>query len=310
MLVLSLSGLLAAVFVPVSLPAPVPTQVDGCSSAACTGDPELRVCLCVPVEGLPPGITVDRPALGEGEARHVEWDAQLLRGAVDDFEVVKSDLDGDGVPEVVVASHVGDDPHSVHVVAIVDGQQDVATLAWSEDFGPDAVMERAVLFTEWEGASFVGREFTYVDGRLEPTRAPVLRRNASAEFATQRGTQPRAPRAWLAAREVTRGVDAVPAGLHTVGVAGLTTDDGVLGLHLELPGGGIASLSVTRESPTPLRFASATLRRLYPPGYSPPAAEAWLSGRLVSVALQGLVIKGPVWLDAPGAKVPVKSAHP
>ena len=59
---------------PVSLPAPRPEAVPGCAAAACTGDPHLRVCKCVPASAEQrPGLLVDR----EGD-RHWSVEAMAL----------------------------------------------------------------------------------------------------------------------------------------------------------------------------------------------------------------------------------------
>jgi hypothetical protein len=292
---------------PVVLPAPVVTDVEGCVRAACTGTSDLRVCKCVPTqEGQPPGITVDRRGPDADSNRHVEWDARVATGVVDDFSVVLADLDADGQLEVVVGNQA---PESWFEVSVVDGKAEIVTQARAQDYGVDAVAEHAVLFTEWDHGVFVGREFSYARGRLESTRTPVLRRKPTPAFEQERASKPTSPRAWLAT-DVTKGQDDVPRALRTVNVMGLTRDDGVLGMHLELPGGGLASLTASAETPTPLRIGSATQKRLYPEGYTPADAEDWLSGRLVSVVLDRDAVLGPVWLDAAGAPVPVKPAPP
>ncbi len=299
---------------PVTLPAPTTQDVALCSKAACTSTPEVRVCKCLPVqEGLKPGITIDRPT---GE--HTEWDAVAWQDTVDDFQVTQVDLDGDGVPELVIANRAIEATGMgvrTWAVSIVDGKHLWATHALSQDFGPDAVTGDGVLLTEWERVGpalvFAGREYSYAGGRLEPTRAPVLRRTLNPPFEEERDAVRAAasnrlltPRAFLAHASTQKGVDQAPKVASDALVLGVSRDDDVLGVHLELKQVSMLSFSSDLQAEHVLRLASAKDRRLYPLGYVPADAELWLSGRKVKLAFEHELPVGALWLE-PASVQPV-----
>jgi hypothetical protein len=299
---------------PVTLSAPVKQEVGLCSQAACTGTAEVRVCKCLPVqEGLKPGITVDRPG-----GAHLEWDAVAWQDTVDDFSVQLVDLDGDGAPELVIANRAIEATGMgvrTWAISIVDGKRLEATHSLSQDFGPDAVSATSVLLTEWERQGpalvFAGREYSYGAGRLEPTRAPVLRRTLNPPFEEERDAVRAAaidrlltPRKFLSHASTLKGLDQAPKSSTDALVLGVSRDDDVLGVHLELKQISMLSFSSDLQAEHVLRLASAKDHRLYPLGYVPADAELWLSGRKVKLEFANDLPVGALWLE-PASVQPV-----
>lgn len=319
--------LLAAVLAaaPALLPAPVPTAIERCRAAACSSDENVRVCKCIPETDDPPGIIVDRPDLEDRSLnRHVEWDARAFLGEVGDFQVLRVDLDDDGVTELVVANRASES-NGLAVrtweISIVDGRDDTATHAIVHDWGADAIGQKGtLLLTEWEwspatkgpnggqgaepGLVFVGREYRWKGGRLEATKDPVLRRRLTKELEQERGAlfnasadRTLAPRRLLANAATQRGGDELPARTTSATVIGLTREDPLLLVHLERPDGELETLSGEADAKPVLRIGDAKSKRLFPPGYSPPDAEEWLVGRSVKLALDGDKVSGAVWVQ-------------
>jgi hypothetical protein len=291
----------------VSMPVPQRVEVGGCLQAACTGDDRVRICKCIPADQQQlPGITVD---IGP---HHLEWDTRIVEGEVTDFLVSSADLNGDGAAELIIASRSaegGTPVARVYDLTIVDGVARSLTSAETHDFGPDAITPSSLLLTEWEagpkGPVFVGREYAFVKGRLEPTRAPVLRRAFDPVFEQEREAAwlkreglALAPRQFLSHPSCTKSHDEPAASVVVASVLGVTRDDGVLAVHLELASGALKMFSVDPEAALSLRLASAKTHALYPLRYSPADAESWLSGRTVRIALEADHLVGPLWLDS------------
>lgn len=282
-------------------PTPQSVQIAGCAAAACSTRDDVRVCKCIPSEGEQrPGITVDGPA-----GRHLEWDVRSVLGDVSDFIVDASDLDANGAAELLVASRAAES-NGVMIrtweLAIVDGADDGVTHAIAQDWGRDFEgPKHALLLTEWandgDRVVFIGREYRYADGRLEPTDSPVRRRAFDATFERERLSAINASkdktlpvRTFLAAGGTKPGVDAPPAKLSAVTVKGVTRDEQWLQLHLQSSSGELETLSGSVEGEVTLRLGDATRKRLYPLGYAPADAETWLLGRTARRAA------GQVWL--------------
>ncbi|MEW5739367.1 MAG: hypothetical protein AB1938_10600 [Myxococcota bacterium] len=292
---------------PFTFPPPTPTAFPESLAAACTTDGATRVCKAVPAEeGARPGLVVDGP-----DERHVEWDATALPGELDDFQVLRVDLDGDLKEELVVANRAAE-AIGVTVrlweLAIVDGAREEVTHALVHDWGPDALDEKGrLLLTEWDwrdpdaGALvFVGREYTWRSGRLWPTKAQVLKRKLDVDFELERAQVQgllRTPRRFLAHKSTTRTTDAVAKAAAKATVLGVSREEPYLGLHLQRADGSFESLSETPDSKPLLRLGDARSARLFPMGYAPAAAEEWLMGRPVRVALDGTEAVGAVWVD-------------
>lgn len=292
---------------PVVFPAPTAASFPESLAAACTTDGVVRVCKAVPAAaGARAGLVVDGP----GE-RHVEWDAAALSGDLDDFQVLSSDLDGDEKPELVVANRAAE-ATGVAVrlweLAIVDGAGDGVTHALVHDWGPDALDEHGrLLLTEWDwrtpdagGPVFIGREYSWKQGRLWPTKAPVLKRKLDAAFEAERAQAAGlflSPRRSLAHKSTTRTTDAIAKRTATATVLGVSFEEPFLGLHLERADGSLDTLSESPDAKPLLRLGDARTARLYPMGYAPAEAEAWLVGRRVRVALDGAALAGAVWVD-------------
>lgn len=293
----------------VAMPVPQRLEVGGCLQAACTGDPQVRICKCIPADRqLLPGITVDRGP------QHVEWDTRLVSGEVADFLVSSVDLNGDGLAELVIASRSAEGGTPVARtwdLTIVDGAKARVTSVETIDFGPDAITPTSILLTEWEagpkGPVFVGREYAFTGGRLEPTKARVLRRAFDPVFEKERDAAIVAsadhaltPRQFLSHASVTKSHDEPPAkSLVLANVLGVTRNDGVLAVHLELATGALKTLSVDPDAELTLRLATVKEHAFYPLRYSPADAELWLSGRTVRVAIDADHLTGPLWLDSP-----------
>ncbi len=304
-----LLALLAAA--PLTVPAPVRTDVALCNAAACTQAGEARVCKCLPSQaGVGPGITVDRG----GE--HLEWDAVAWQDTVDDFTVQLVDLDNDGAPEVVIANRAIESTGlgtRTWELTVVDGARPTLLHAVTQDYGPDAIGASSLLISEWERQGpalvFAGREYAYSPGHLEPTRAPVLRRTLNPPFEEERDAARAAaadrlltPRKFLSHASTTKGQDTAPKALAEASVLGVSRDDEVLGLHLELGTGTLLTFSTARDADHALRLASLKEHRLYPPGYVPGDAEAWLAERRVKFELDHDLPVGALWLEAAGSR--------
>lgn len=292
---------------PVVFPTPTAASFPESLAAACVSDGTVRVCKAVPAaDGARPGLVVDGP----GE-RHVEWDATALPGDLDDFQVLASDLDGDGRPELVIANRAAE-AIGVAVrlweLAIVDGAGDGVTHALVHDWGPDALDEHGkLLLTEWDwrdreagGLVFIGREYTWKQGRLWPTKAPVLKRKLDADFEAERAQAAGlylSPRRALAHTSTARTTDAVAKTTAKATVLGVSLEEPFLGLHVQRADGSLDTLSELPDAKPLLRLGDARTARLYPMGYAPAEAEAWLVGKPVRVVLDGAVAAGAVWVD-------------
>ena len=104
-------------------PAPVVTPIDGCQSSACTSQGSQKICKCIPAgPEARPGLVIEGPG-----ARHLEWDVRSFLGEVTDFVVQTVELDGDGKPELLIASRAFES-NGLMVrdweLAIVDGESD------------------------------------------------------------------------------------------------------------------------------------------------------------------------------------------
>lgn len=292
---------------PVLFPAPSAASFPESLAAACTGEHGVRVCKAVPAaDGARPGLVVDGP-----DERHVEWDATALPGDLDDFQVLAVDLDGDGHDELVIANRAAE-AIGVAVrlweLAIVDGASDGVTHALVHDWGPDALDEHGrLLLTEWDwrdasanGLVFVGREYTWREGRLWPTKAPVLKRKLDATFEAERAAAPGiylSPRRALAHASTTRTTDTVAKRTAKAMVMGVSFEEPFLGVHVQRADGSLDTLSESPDAKPLLRLGDVRSARLFPMGYAPAEAEAWLVGRPVRLVLDGAAAAGAVWVD-------------
>lgn len=292
-----LSLLLAAAW-----PAPQTAPIDGCRAAACTEQAGQKICKCSPSEEEGrPGLVIEGPG-----KRHLEWDARSFLGEVSDFVVLSRDLDGDGRPEVIVASRASES-NGLMVrdweLAIVDGQTDAVLHLIAQDWGPDAISaEGSLLLTEWSLSAghivFTGREYVYENARLEPSAAPVRRRALNGVFDKERLAAINAsadrtlrPRAFLNHASTKDGADVVPKTFTAAVVKGVAREEPWLQLHLQVQNGKIEMLSGDVEGTATLRLADLHKKRLFPLSYAPADAEAWLLGRKVWRA------EGQVWLE-------------
>jgi hypothetical protein len=274
-------------------------------ASACTSLEAVRVCKFAAVDQAEAN---DMVVVERGDGRRVEWPVATWVSTVTDFVVLQKDLDGDGRPELVVASRASEsNGFAVRSwqVAIVDGTRDAATHFVSQDWGPDSLSGTSLLLTEWETALeakpvFVGREYAYRNGRLEPSKEPIRRRELSEAFEAERAAATaltRSPRQYLA-HGTTSKEDALPETRQLAVVRGLTVDVPFIDLHLEGPNGELDSLSSSTEANDgpALRLGDAKTRRLYPLGYAPEECEKWLVGKKVSLALRGDKPNGTVWV--------------
>lgn len=170
-----------------------------------------------------------------------------------------------------------------------------------------------ILATDWEwgadpqdrrgyGLYFVGRWFRYADGRLLPVARPVLARRYLFSFQDERGMtsgDPRAPYRWLRnLRTERRRVD--PYIVHeklssrsgTVESVDPPSDSGGISVRVRFDDGETTTF-VYNASPFGgealpngfSRFGEATTDQIYPINYLPSDAQAWLSGRRVTVVV-------------------------
>lgn len=287
---------------PPSWPAPEIASIEGCRAAACTQRAGEKICKCAPAteEGRP-GVVIEGPG-----SRHLEWDVRSFLGEVSDFVVHSQDLDGDGKPELLVASRASESNGFMvrdWELAIVDGQTDAVMHLLVQDWGPDAISSQgALLLTEWSLSAghivFTGREYLYGDARLEPSKAPVRRRELNGVFEKERLAVVNAstdrtlhPRAFLSHASTKEGVDALPKTFTAAVVKGVAREEPWLQLHLQGPDGKLEMLSGDVEGKATLRLADFRRKRLFPLGYAPGDAESWLVGRKVWRA------EGQVWIE-------------
>jgi hypothetical protein len=80
-------------------------------------------------------------------------------------------------------------------------------------------------------------------------------------------------------------------------VLGLSRVEPFLGLHVQRADGTLETLSELPDAKPLLRLGDARAARLFPMGYAPAAAEDWLVGRAVRLALDGTAAAGAVWID-------------
>jgi hypothetical protein len=283
-------------------PAPQSTPVDGCHAAACTTLAGQKVCKCVPSEGeARPGVVIEGPG-----TRHLEWDVRSVLGDVSDFVVQSTDLDGDGKPELLVASRAAESNGMMvrdWELAIIDGQTDAVLHVLVQDWGSDAVSEKGtLLLTEWAMNAghivFTGREYSYESGRLEAVDVPVRRRVLNTLFEKERLAVINAstdrtlhPRSFLAHPSTKEGVDVLPKSLQAAVVKGVAREEPWLQLHVQGANGKVEMLSGDVEGTATLRLGDAHRKRLFPLGYAPADAETWLIGRDVWRA------EGQVWVN-------------
>ena len=285
-------------------PAPLPARIEGCQAAACTAQASQKICKCVPKaegEEARPGVVIEGPG-----ARHLEWDVRSVLGDVTDFVVQSTDLDGDGKPEVLIASRAAESNGMMvrdWELAIVDGETDTVMHLLAQDWGPDALSsQRTLLLTEWAMAAgqivFTGREYAYEHGRLEPADTPVRRRSLTSAFEKERlavinasTNRTLTPRAFLAHASTRLGADVVPKLVAAVLVKGVARDEPWLQLHLQGTNGKVEMLSGDVEGKATLRLGDAQRKRLFPLGYAPADAESWLIGRKVWRS------DGEVWIN-------------
>jgi hypothetical protein len=291
---------------PIAFPPATPATFPESYAAACTTDGTTRVCKAVPRgEGERPGLVVDG-----ADERHVEWDATALSAELDDFQVLKVDLDEDARDELLIANRAAEVPGvpvRLWELTIVDGATDEVTHALVHDWGSDALdAQGRLLLTEWDwhdrevGLVFVGREYTYNDGRLWPTKSVVLKRKLDSEFAAERAAVPGlllTPRRFLAHKSTAHTSDTVAKKTAHATVLGLSREDPFLGLHVQRDDGTLESLSELPDAKPLLRLGDLRTARLYPMGYAPAGAEDWLVGRRVRLVLDGTQASGPVWID-------------
>ncbi len=283
-------------------PAPQVTSIDGCQLAACTSLGSQKICKCIPPgEGARPGVVIEGPG-----TRHLEWDVRSFLGEVTDFVVQTVELDGDGKPELLIASRAFES-NGLMVrdweLAIVDGESDSVMHLLVQDWGPDAITaQRTLLLTEWAMSKgeivFTGREYVYENGRLEAADAPVRRRVLNAVFEKERLAVINAstdrtlhPRSFLSHTSTRQGADVVPKLLSSVVVKGVAREEPWLQLHLQGANGKVEMLSGDVEGTATLRLGDARRKRLFPLGYAPADAETWLLGRNVWRA------DGQVWIN-------------
>jgi len=283
-------------------PVPQPASIEGCRAAACTEQAGEKICKCSPAEEEGrPGVVIEGPG-----TRHLEWDARSFLGEVNDFVVHSQDLDGDGKPELIVASRASES-NGLMVrdweLAIVDGQTDAVMHLLVQDWGSDAISPQgALLLTEWSSSGghifFTGREYAYENARLAPSKAPVRRRELNGAFEKERlaaintsTDRTLRPRAFLSHASTKEGVDVLPKDFTAAVVKGVAREEPWLQLHLMGPNGKMEMLSGDVEGRSTLRLGDFRHKRLFPLGYAPADAETWLVGRKVWRA------EGKVWID-------------
>jgi hypothetical protein len=293
-------------------PAPTPVALENCARAACTTSNEVRVCKCAaPNEQSVDLLVVDRP-----EERRVIWATDTNRGDVLDFQVQQGDLDGDGAPELVVASLMSvSDGMEIRSweVSIVDGAEDVVVHGVAHDLPGDFLKGTTLLLTEWTYQAlekqpepafvFVGREYQYSRGALVPSKSPVLRRRYTLEFEQERLRALKATtdgllasRAFLSHASTQKASDELPKAFKKVSLKALTQDEPEYELHAEDADGVLLTFSSDGEAGPLLRLGDAKTKRLFPLRYVRKEPEgAWL-GKPAVVALKDGQPTGVVFL--------------
>jgi hypothetical protein len=292
--------LIALLLAATPFPPPAPTALEHCARAACTTADDVRVCKCLaPSEQAVDLLVVDRP-----DERRVLWATSNHLGEVTDFRVQRAELDGDGAPELIVASVMGESNgmaiRSWHV-AIVDGKEDVAVQFVAHDFGFDALKGASLLVTEWawqglekeNALFFIGREFGYRAGALVPSKTPVLRRRYTPEFEKERlAALEKSPdrtlpgRQFLSHASTTRGADEPPKAHRLGTIKAVMRDEPEYGVHAEDEKGQLIAFSSDGDEGALLRLGELKSKRLFPLRYWPKELEGALLGHHVLMGLQ------------------------
>lgn len=191
------------------LPAPQPAQVPGCATAACVtlDGGWQRICSCEATQGTPGMVLIEggRPSTAwPAPVRHDSGnDPARTLGTATSFDVVKTDLDGDGRREHVVAfrREANDVGMSQWNLAVLSGAQPQAAplLFTAGNYGEGSLIRSQdhsgcdLLTTTWElawepgrlnaGWTLLGRPMRYRQGALQPLRdQPILARRLYYSF--------------------------------------------------------------------------------------------------------------------------------
>jgi hypothetical protein len=188
------------------LSAPVKTKVKGFAEAYCIAlDARSRVCKGNPnTEDAQGGEFV----LERNGKEINRWEAEIssTTGA-QNFDVLHSDLDGNGTRELIVVDFIGSgmgmgvNNHKIHIFG-QDERQSPIEISVEEygALGSFVAQTKGVLIlaTEWlytdkidphlpSGLYLIGKWFRYANGLLEPVNKPILARRYLNSFARERG---------------------------------------------------------------------------------------------------------------------------
>lgn len=170
-------------------PAPVEAPREGCERAACTARGDESVCLCVGSDDGEDGFRLSRR--GEEVGR---LDDLPFMGDLRGFDVTDADLDGDGEPEVVLATREAvSNGIAIELwsLALFDSLDAPPTRLSIEELGEGTFLERPggsacdLLVTEWValedqlrgvGTYLAGRRWRIEGGELRPAGEAVVRR--------------------------------------------------------------------------------------------------------------------------------------
>ena len=279
----------------------------------------------VPYEG-DDGGGVDRLTftVTKGRTPIGQWDA-VAASASEGFDLVRTDLDGDGAREVVFAHHdatsngLGVAYWTLYVLP--EAGTAAPPLSFSTvEYGTDGAFprvggRRALLTAEWLGGEeagrggglyFTGRLFRYERGALVPDAAPLRQRRYLNSFQTERGRDHErgAVNPW---RWLSRAYRTVPAGRPDPALTGRATDEapGRIASVADTDSGRVVTFAPEAGPPVAsraVRFGDGPTRRLFPEGYTPAGGAAALNGRRGTLATYPSDYGGDdpprvVWLD-------------
>jgi hypothetical protein len=197
---------------------PQPTNLPDFRFAHCTLSPgQLRICKAVSDDG-------DRFIVERAGKRVGSWPAIAFLADTSNFEVLQSDLDGDGRSELIFANHTGTsnglgvDYWTIYIFPDAEfrGPQDPLVFNVEEYGARGTFVPRGdsilILTTKWLwsedprgkrglGLYLVGHWWRYRSGKLIPLiERPIQARRYLDSFATERGRtdrDPRRPYLWL-----------------------------------------------------------------------------------------------------------------
>ena len=288
---------------------PQPASIDGYHRGHCVALPN-RIRICKVLSDNADVFLVEKEGKTIGT-----WPSTAYLGETEDFEVLRSDLDGDRQPELIVANHeatgngLGVSVWTIAIFPNTDFRTFQPPLTFSvKDYGSMGTFVHAaghinILTTYWVsgddrkrggGLYLVGQWWRYKSGEL----VPLLNRNAIARrylFSFERErwdtlTSDRIPYRWLANRNATTVTTEFITGTSTRSKSGVikavsTSEKNYRAVKIVFQPDGEQAATLLYPSdedegePISLYIGDATSGRIYPNRYLPLEPEKWLTGK-------------------------------